>query len=90
MLKIRVQSTFKKDFKRIVKRGYNIKLLENILSLLAKQEPLPEKYHDHNLSGDYAQCRACHISPDWVLFYEINDEELSLLLIRTGTHSDLF
>lgn len=79
MLKIRVQSTFKKDFKRIVKQGYNIKLLENILSLLAEQKPLPKKYHDHSLSGDYVQCRECHITPDWLLIYEIKGDELILL-----------
>ena len=90
MLTIKYETTFKKDFKRIVKRGYNIKLLEDVIELLANGEALPEKYKDHSLIGDYADCRECHITPDWLLIYKINDIELILYLTRTGTHSDLF
>lgn len=90
MLKIRYHTSFKKDYKKVVKRGYNIKLLEDIIKKLASGESLPEKNCDHNLSGDYSGCRECHITPDWLLIYEINHGELILYLTRTGTHSDLF
>ncbi|HCH28172.1 MAG TPA: type II toxin-antitoxin system mRNA interferase toxin, RelE/StbE family [Ruminococcaceae bacterium] len=90
MLTIKYESTFKKDFKRIVKRGYNIKLLEEVIEILASGQVLPEKYKDHSLIGDYSDCRECHIAPDWLLIYKINNNELILYLTRTGTHSDLF
>ncbi len=90
MLTIKYEKSFKKDYKRVKKRGYNIQLLENVLEFLARQEPLPPKYKDHALTGDYKGCRECHITPDWLLVYEIHDEELILILTRTGTHSDLF
>lgn len=90
MLTIKYATTFKKDFKRIVKRGCDIKLLEAVIELLANEKQLPEKYKDHNLTGDYADCRECHITPDWLLIYKIKDDELILYLTRTGTHSDLF
>ena len=90
MLTIRYESNFKKDFKRIKKRGYNINQLEKVIGFLAHQKPLPQKYKDHSLSGDYSDCRECHITPDWLLIYRIVDDELLLVLTRTGTHSDLF
>ena len=90
MLTIKYESSFKNDFKRIVKRGYNIKLLENVIEMLANGETLPEKYRDHSLIGDYKDCRECHITPDWLLIYKVNGNELILFLTRTGTHSDLF
>lgn len=90
MLTIKYQAAFKKDYKRIVKRGYDMRLLEKVIELLANQKPLPEKNRDHQLTGDYAGCRECHITPDWLLIYEVADEELILYLTRTGSHSDLF
>ncbi|MBO5099083.1 MAG: type II toxin-antitoxin system YafQ family toxin [Clostridia bacterium] len=90
MYSIRPTSKFQKDLKRIEKRGYNISLLADIIKKLANGEKLPEKNKDHSLSGDYAGCRECHITPDWLLIYEIADDELILYLTRTGTHSDLF
>lgn len=90
MMKIRYHSTFKKDYKRIVKRGYNINLLNDIIQKLAKGEKLPEKNRDHQLIGNYTGCRECHIAPDWLLIYEIKKDELILVLTRTGTHSELF
>ena len=90
MLTIRYETTFKKDFKRIIKRGYNIRLLEDVIEILASGQLLPEKYKDHNLTGNYYDCRECHITPDWLLIYKINNNELILYLTRTGTHSDLF
>lgn len=90
MLTIKYQTTFKKDYKRIKKRGYDLRLLKNIIAALAEQKPLPTKHRDHELSGDYQGCRECHITPDWLLVYEVSEEELILYLMRTGTHSDLF
>lgn len=81
---------FKKDLKLIQKRGYNLSLLANVVDILTSGEQLPEKYRDHNLLGKYINCRECHITPDWLLIYEIENEELILYLTRTGTHSDLF
>ena len=90
MLTIKYQATFKKDYKRIKKRGYDTRLLENVIGILAEGKTLPEEYKDHGLSGDYKGCRECHISPDWLLIYEISEKELILYLMRTGSHSDLF
>ena len=90
MLTIKFQAAFRRDYKRIVRRGYDVRLLENVVQLLAEEKPLPEKNRDHALSGDYIGCRECHITPDWLLIYQIYEEELYLLLSRTGSHSDLF
>ena len=90
MLKIRYHTSFRKDYKKIVKRGYDVKLLEDIINKLANGEQLPEKNRDHNLSGEYSGCRECHITPDWLLIYEIDNGELILYLTRTGTYSDSF
>lgn len=90
MLTIKYETGFKKDYKRIVKRGYDVSLLEEVINLLANKIPLPKKYKDHGLSGNYAGFRECHITPDWLLIYRIDDNELILYLTRTGSHSDLF
>lgn len=90
MLTIKYQNTFKKDFKRIKKRGYDIKELEKVITILAAQETLPIENKDHALIGNYKNCRECHIAPDWLLIYTIDNQELVLILMRTGTHSDLF
>ena len=88
--RIRPTTRFQKDLKCVQKRGYDLSLLTVILKKLADGEALPEKNRDHSLSGDYSGCRECHIAPDWLLIYEIADDELILYLTRTGTHSDLF
>lgn len=92
MVKYKIVQTgrFKKDLKLARKRGYNLALLAAVVDTLASGNPLPEYYKDHNLSGNYSGCRECHITPDWLLIYEIADDELFLYLTRTGTHSDLF
>lgn len=73
-----------------MKRGYDSKLLEEVIQKLANGEQLPEKNKDHSLSGEYTGCRECHIIPDWLLIYKIDKGDLILYLTRTGTHSDLF
>lgn len=90
MLTIKYHTLFKKDFKRIKKRGYDISRLEKIVELLANEVPLPEQFKDHNLSGNYNGFRECHIAPDWLLIYQVNNNELVLVFSRTGSHSDLF
>lgn len=90
MLDIVLSNTFKKDLKLTAKRGYNLELLNTVIEKLANQEVLEDKYRDHALTGNYSGFRECHIQPDWLLIYRINNDELFLFLSRTGTHSDLF
>lgn len=87
---VKPTTKFQRDLKRIQKRGYDISLLTNIIKKLADGEQLPEKNRDHSLNGDFVNCRECHITPDWLLIYEIDNGELILYLTRTGAHSDLF
>lgn len=87
---IKTTSIFKKDLKLTAKRGYNIKELNDVVEILANGNKLPEKYKDHNLNGNYKGYRECHIQPDWLLVYKIENDILVLTLSRTGTHSDLF
>lgn len=81
---------FKKDYKLALKRHLNIDLLDDIIRALSRGETLPEKNKDLALSGDWIGHRECHIQPDWLLVYRIEDDVLVLTLARTGTHSDLF
>lgn len=91
MLDIVLSNRFKKDLKAAMKRGYNVALLENVVNRLAAGMPLDERHRDHALSGgEYSKFRECHISPDWLLVYQVREQELVLFLFRTGTHSDLF
>ena len=90
MYTVKPTSKFSKDLKRAQKRGYNIDLLTEVIKKLAAGEKLSEKYRDHPLKGNYEGCRECHVTPDWLLIYEIVGSELFLYLTRTGTHSDLF
>lgn len=83
-------SIFKKDLKLAKKRGYDLSLLDNVINTLAMGQQLDKKHRDHSLMGNYNGCRECHITPDWLLIYEISNDELILYLTRTGTHSDLF
>lgn len=87
---VRPTKKFQKDLKRVQRRGYDLSLLTEILKKLANGGSLPEKNRDHLLTGNFSGCRECHITPDWLLVYEIYEEELLLYLTRTGTHSDLF
>ena len=81
---------FKKDYKLALKRNMDIELLDNIIRALSRGEILPEKNKDQSISGDWVGHRECHIQPDWLLVYRIDDDVLVLTLSRTGTHSDLF
>ena len=83
-------SQFKKDYKLMQKRGKDKAKLEAILRVLAVGGTLPPENRDHALSGNYAGFRECHIEPDWLLIYRIDEGVLELFLFRTGKHSDLF
>ncbi len=90
MLNIIRANRFVKDLRLAIKRGFKIELLDEVVTKLANQEKLSEKYHDHPLFGNYKDFRECHIQPDWLLVYSIDDKDLELYLFRTGTHSDLY
>lgn len=87
---VKPTTQFKKDFKLAMKRSMKIELLEEVIAMLAMGETLPDKHKDHALTGNWVGHRECHILPDWLLVYRIEDEVLVLTLARTGTHSDLF
>ena len=88
MLEISFTTQFKKDYKLCKKWGYDFRLLKDLINILAIPEPLPETNRDHNLVGNYASKRECHIRPDWLLVYRMEGNRL--ILYRTGTHADLF
>ena len=88
MLKPRREGKFKKDVKACIKRGYDMELMKAIIRTLSIPEPLEEKHRPHPLTGEYSGYNECHITPDWLLIYKQTETEL--LLVRTGTHSDLF
>ena len=90
MLTLVTTSQFRKDYKRIKKRGYDLSRLERVIDTLLEEKPLDKQYRDHPLTGNYADCRECHIQPDWLLVYRRYENELVLYLLRTGSHSDLF
>ena len=83
---------FRKDVKLAQSRGYNMQLLTEVIKILAEVKTLPEKYRDHALtiSRKYKGVKECHIQPDWLLIYKIDNNKLMLYLSRTGSHSDLF
>ena len=81
-------SRFKRDVKRLQKRGKNMATLKSVLRMLVEGIPLPVSFRDHLLTGQYKGTRECHIEPDWLLIYESTQDEI--VLIRTGTHADLF
>lgn len=88
MLKPEYTTKFKKDLKTVEKRNLDTELLKDIIKKLCLEEPLPAKNKDHNLLGDWSGCRECHISPDWLLIYQIGNG--IIVFERTGSHSDLF
>lgn len=87
---VRFTTQFKKDIKLAKKQGKNLDKLFEVIGILAEGKKLDAIYHDHDLSGNYAGTRECHIEPDWLLIYEIRDDVLVLILYRIGTHSELF
>ena len=90
MLEIVPSNQFKKDLKLAKRRGLKIELLREVINTLAMKKKLDDKYRDHCLTGNYKSFRECHIEPDWLLIYRIDNNELEVFLFRTGSHSDLY
>jgi len=88
--KIETPSSFTKALKRCIKRGLKYELFENVVKILAAEGSLPPKYRPHKLSGKYNGLWECHIQLDWLLIWRQDDTQLVLVMINTGTHSDLF
>ncbi len=82
------ENRFKKDIKRLQKRGKDMEKLKTVIEKLLENQELEPKYKDHPLTGDWNGYRDCHIEPDWLLIYKIS--ETNLFLVRSGSHSDLF
>ena len=89
-LEVRFSSRFKKDLKLAQKPNKNLNLLFSVIEKLANLEKLDEKYKDHSLLGEYKGFRECHLEPDWLLIYYVDNNALVLVLSRIGSHSDLF
>lgn len=81
---------FVKALKKCQKRGLDVERLRKVISMLENTGSLPPEYRPHKLSGDYADCWECHVQADWLLIWKQDDERLVLLMLDTGTHSDLF
>lgn len=90
MYQLKFTNKFKKSYKLMKKRGYDMNLLEDIIESLRQGKPLAEKQRNHQLSGNFTGYYECHIKPDWLLIYLIEDDILTLTMIDTGSHSDLF
>ena len=90
MYTLKFTSAYKKSYKLMKKRGFDLSLLDEVIDLLRRGIPLEEKYRDHELSGNFKGFRECHIKPDWLLIYLIENDILTLTLVDTGTHSDVF
>ncbi len=90
MLDLQMTSQFRKDLKQAKKRGWNLDLLSEIIEKLLRQEVLESKFCDHALTGNYNGFRECHIKPDWLIIYAVDNNKLVLTASRTGSHSDLF
>ena len=88
MLEVRTTTRFKKELKKAARQQRDMQKLGAAVDLLQAEEPLPERNIDHALTGNYVGHRECHLSPDWLLIYKI--EESALILVRTGSHSELF
>ena len=90
MYSVRYTAQFKKDLKLCVKRGLDIDLIRTAITILTESGKLPPAYKPHVLHGKRAGQWECHIKPDWLMVWEQSDEELTILMLNTGTHSDLF
>ena len=90
MYTVKFTAAYKKSYKLMKKRGLDLNLLDKVVDELRQGNPLDEKYKDHRLKGEYAGFHECHIKPDWLLIYLIEDNILTLTLVNTGSHSDLF
>lgn len=87
MLKAQLGSKFKKDYKKAGKQGRDVELLKTVMARLQMQTKLDSKFRDHELIGNWKGCRECHLGPDWLLIYRI--EEDTIVFIRTGSHTEI-
>ena len=90
MYRVKFTTTYKKSYKLMKKRGLNMFLIDETVDNLRQGIPLGEKYRDHALTGNFEGFRECHIKPDWLLIYLIENDILTLTLVDTGSHSDIF
>ncbi len=90
MYVLQPKTKFRRDLRKAKKRGNNLKLLHQALELLTENGSLPEKYGAHPLKGEYAGFIDAHLEPDWVLIYEVIENEKTIVLHRTGRHQDVF
>jgi len=90
MYKISKTTQFKKDYKLIVKRNYDILKLQKAVNLLVTTDKLPIEYKEHPLKNIFKYHFDCHLEPDWLLIFKRDDVEKIITLVRTGTHSDIF
>lgn len=90
MLDVTYTSKFKKDMRRIARQGADIGKIDKVILFLREREPLPERLRDHELVGEYQGHRECHIAPDWLLIYRIDEDALMLIAVRSGSRSELF
>jgi len=89
MLRLETTTKYRKDRKRMKKQGKDLQLLDAIIEKLQNREPLEAKHRDHQLTGNFSRLRECHITPDWLLIYAIDNNRLVLTASRTGSHSEL-
>ncbi len=89
MLTVKFTTAYKKSYKLMKKRGKNLSLLEEVIDTLRQGKALEERFRDHELKGNFKGFRECHIQPDWLLIYLIENDILTLTLVDTGSHSDL-
>jgi len=90
MLKPELSNQFKRDYDLLIRRGYDITRLDDVVLTLLKQTPLESRHRDHLLKGKWRGYRGCHIADDWVLVYKVDGGRLILMLSRTGTHVDVY
>lgn len=90
MYRVKFTTTYKKSYKLMKKRGLDLSALDEVVDLLRRGIRLDERYKDHGLTGNFAGFRECHIKPDWLLVYLVEDDVLTLTLVDTGSHSDIF
>ncbi len=90
MYQVKFTAAFKRSYKLMKKRGLDLSALDEVVDLLRQGRQLDETYRDHGLSGNYAGFRECHVKPDWLLIYLVENDILTLTLVDTGTHSDIF
>lgn len=90
MYTIRVSTRFRRDMKRSKKQGKDVALFKNVNALLSSGQAFPEKFRDHLLTGNWHGHRECHLTPDWLLIYRVNEQAKEIEYVRIGSHSELF